>query len=318
VFIAWQGFTIYADRFDTDDVLFRAVMLAAMLAIAALAVQIPDVTHGRSTGFAVAYVVLRSLLVGLYVRAYRHVPRARPLIVRYGTGYAAGTALWLGSLAIEEPARFLIWGVALVFEYSLPILSRRLHGFIPIDVSHLPERFALFTLIVLGESVVSVALGTADSDWRPASAASAMLGFVAVAALWWVYFDVGAGLRVRRAPGRVLLFAYIHIPLLVALTSVAAGVNILIEQSGAEHLDLGARVALGAGTALYLGCLTSAQATTARQLSRPMVIARVVAGAAGLLLIPAGTMIAPVGFAGVLAVVLALLAVVESALLRAA
>jgi low temperature requirement protein LtrA len=62
-----------------------------------------------------------------------------------------------------------------------------------------PERFALFPLIVLGESVVAVALGTADSDWRPASAASAMLGFAAVAALWCVYFDVGAGLRVRRA-----------------------------------------------------------------------------------------------------------------------
>ena len=41
VFIAWQGFTFYADRFDTDDVLFRAVMLAAMLAIAALAVADP-------------------------------------------------------------------------------------------------------------------------------------------------------------------------------------------------------------------------------------------------------------------------------------
>jgi low temperature requirement protein LtrA len=58
--------------------------------------------------FAVAYVVLRSLLVGLYVRAYRHVPKAHPLIVRYATGYAAGTVLWLSALAIEEPARFLI------------------------------------------------------------------------------------------------------------------------------------------------------------------------------------------------------------------
>ena len=74
VFIAWQGFTIYADRFDTDDVVFRLVIFAAMLAIAALAVQIPDVAHGESTGFVIAYVVLRSLMVGLYLRSYRHVP----------------------------------------------------------------------------------------------------------------------------------------------------------------------------------------------------------------------------------------------------
>jgi len=54
VFIAWQGFTIYADRFDTDDVVFRLAIFAAMLAIAALAVQIPDVAHGESTGFVAA------------------------------------------------------------------------------------------------------------------------------------------------------------------------------------------------------------------------------------------------------------------------
>lgn len=66
VFLAWQGFSFYADRFDTDDVVFRLVMFAAMLAIAALAIQIPDVAHGdSSTGFAVAYIVLRSLMVGL-------------------------------------------------------------------------------------------------------------------------------------------------------------------------------------------------------------------------------------------------------------
>jgi low temperature requirement protein LtrA len=68
VFIAWQGFTFYADRFDSDDVLFRAVVLAAMLAIAALAVQIPDVAEGRrDAGFVVAYAVLRSLTIGLYL-----------------------------------------------------------------------------------------------------------------------------------------------------------------------------------------------------------------------------------------------------------
>ncbi|MGH2556631.1 MAG: low temperature requirement protein A, partial [Actinomycetota bacterium] len=86
VFIAWQGFMAYADRFDTDDVVFGGVTLLAMMAIAALAVQVPDVTHGESTGFVIAYVVVRALMVGLYLRSYRHVPKARPLIVRYAGG----------------------------------------------------------------------------------------------------------------------------------------------------------------------------------------------------------------------------------------
>jgi low temperature requirement protein LtrA len=128
-----------------------------------------------------------------------------------------------------------------------------------------------------------------------------MLGFAAVAALWWVNFDVGAGLRVRRGPGRILLFAYPHIPLLAGLTAVAAGVNILIEQSEAEHLDPGARAALGGGTVLYLACLTAAQATTARRLPRAPVAARLAAGGAILLLLAGGALIPPVGFAGAMA-----------------
>ncbi len=38
-----------------------------------------------------------------------------------------------------------------------------------IYASHLVERFGLFTLIVLGESVISVAQGAADVDWTAAT-----------------------------------------------------------------------------------------------------------------------------------------------------
>ncbi|MDQ3870647.1 MAG: low temperature requirement protein A, partial [Chloroflexota bacterium] len=161
VFISWQGFSVYADRFDTDDIMFRSVIFLGMLAIAALAVQVPDVTHGDSTGFAIAYVALRSLMISLYLRSYRHVPEARPLVVRYTGGYSVGLALWLVSLAFDSPERYVLWGIALAWEYSLPTITRRLHSSIPVHASHLPERFALFTIIVLGESIVAVALGTA-------------------------------------------------------------------------------------------------------------------------------------------------------------
>jgi hypothetical protein len=140
-------------------------MLAAMLAIAALAVQIPDVAAGRhDAGFVAAYVTLRSLLVALYLRAWPHAPAARALIVRYAGGYTVSIALWLGSLLVDPPVRYVLWGVGLAIEYAMPVLAQRIHARIPVDPSHVPERFALFTIIVLGESVVAVALGTADQD----------------------------------------------------------------------------------------------------------------------------------------------------------
>jgi low temperature requirement protein LtrA len=265
VFIAWQGFTFYADRFDSDDVLFRAVMLAAMLAIAALAVQIPDVAAGRhDAGFVVAYVTLRSLLVALYLRAWPHAVAARPLIARYAGGYSLSIALWLLSLLVDPPLRYVLWGVGLAIEYAMPVVAQRIHARIPVDPSHVPERFGLFTIIVLGESVVAVALGTADEDWRVASALTAGLGFVSVACLWWVYFDRGMAGGLSSATGSMQIYTRIHIPLLAALTAVGAGVHMLIQEAAAGEAQSGAAWALDGGAALYLLCLTVAQHVTDR------------------------------------------------------
>ncbi|TML48802.1 MAG: low temperature requirement protein A [Actinobacteria bacterium] len=72
VWVAWQGYMAYADRFDSDDLAFRVAYFLAMLAIAAMAVLIPDVAIGiHSAGFAISYVALRSIMLGLYARAWR-------------------------------------------------------------------------------------------------------------------------------------------------------------------------------------------------------------------------------------------------------
>jgi low temperature requirement protein LtrA len=280
VFVAWQGFSFYADRFDTDDVLFRVVMLTAMLAIAALAVQVPEVASGEhSAGFVVSYVTLRSLVIALYLRAWRSAPEARPLIVRYAGGYSLSVAIWLGSLLVDPPARYVMWGVGLAIDYAMPVLAQRLHARIPVHAGHVRERFALFTIIVLGESVVAVALGTAATEERASSAGTAALGFVAVACLWWVYFDRGIDDAFAARRGAVQRFTRVHIPLLAALTAVAAGVHMLIEESG-MHVDAGAAWALDGGAALYLVCLTVLQGTTAAGVGAQVRVARAVAGAA--------------------------------------
>jgi low temperature requirement protein LtrA len=264
------------------------------------------VAHGESTGFVVAYAVLRSLMVALYLRSYRHVPAARPLIVRYASGYSLGIALWLASLAFAAPTRYVLWGVALAWEYSLPVLFRRFHAAIPVSTTHVPERFALFTIIVLGETIVAVALGTAGNDWALEAAVAGALGFVAAAALWWIYFGTGAGMDVRPTTRAILVFTHFHIPVLAALTAVSAGVALAIQQAPG-HLDDGARWALCGGAAAYLACLTVAQRALVRGVSRRKVIARAVAIAALVVIALAGAELRTVAFvASTTAVLLAL------------
>ena len=59
----------------------------------------------------------------------------------------------------------------------------------PVHPRHLPERFGLLVLIVLGEGVIGVVLGTAQVSWTVLSGAVAFGGFLTAAAIWWLYFD---------------------------------------------------------------------------------------------------------------------------------
>ena len=312
VFIAWQGFTFYADRFDTDDVVFRLAILAAMLAVSALAVRIPGVASGRhDAGFVIAYVCLRSLLIALYLRAWRARPEARPLIARYAGGYSVSVCLWLISLAVAPPWRYVLWGIGLTIEYAMPFVAQRFHARVPVDPSHVPERFALFTIIVLGESVVAVTLGEAHNHWRAASAVTAAIGFAAVACLWWVYFGRGIPGGLSSTTGSMQLYSRIHIPLLGALTAVGAGVNMLIAESAGD-VDVGAGWALAGGAALYLLCLTIAQSRTDRPPALETRRLRASALVLLVLLAAIAPLLAPVAFAALATAVLVALIVLEA------
>jgi low temperature requirement protein LtrA len=316
VYVAWQGYMAYADRFDSDDLAFRLVYFAAMLAIAAMAVLIGDVADGSHSGaFALAYVTLRSLMLLLYWRAWRAVPEARPLIRRYGSGYSVAVAIWLASLAIATPNRYVLWGVALVLELSLPPLSTRIHRLVPTHGSHLPERWALFTLIVIGESIVAVAVETSGANWRFDSATAAVLGFAAVTAVWWLYFDRQPDVVLRGTSPAPVVYSYAHIPLLMSLAAMSAGVSLLIERAGEDHLGTGPSVALLGGVVLYVISLIATRTVTISGPHRLGVSLKLGAVAIILSLLLAEAAIPPVVLAGALALVLGALVWAERTLI---
>jgi low temperature requirement protein LtrA len=251
VWWAWVGYTVYADRFDTDDVVHRALVLAGMLAVVAMALSIHDALHGGGARFALAFVAVRGIVLLLNARARRHAAAARPLLNLYLAAFSIGASLWLVSVIVPAPARYVLWGLALFLELSAPWLGRRQIARAPIHASHLVERFGLFTLIVLGESVISVAQGAADVDWTAATVAAAIGGFLAVACLWWLYFDrIDDG--TIRSVLQGLTWNYAHLPLLAGLVSVAVGTEFAVREAASGALERSTTVALGGGTALYL------------------------------------------------------------------
>jgi low temperature requirement protein LtrA len=255
VWWAWVGYTVYADRFDTDDLIHRVLVLAGMLAVIAMALSVHDALHGGSAQFALAFVAVRGIVLLLNARARRHAVAARPLLNLFLAAFSTGAALWLVSVLVPEPARYVLWGIALLIELSAPWVGRRQIVKAPVQASHLVERFGLFTLIVLGESVISVAQGAANVDWTAATVAAAVAGFVAVACLWWLYFDrldEGAVRSVLRG----LVWNYSHLPLLAGLVSVAVGTEYAVLEAATGRLERSTTLALGGGTAVYLLAVT--------------------------------------------------------------
>lgn len=84
--------------------------------------------------------------------------------------------LWLISALVPAPTRFVLWALAFAIDLGTPWAAVQHTVRVPTDAAHLPERFGLFTLILLGESVVAVLQGTeSQDDWTPVAAAPCIL-----------------------------------------------------------------------------------------------------------------------------------------------
>lgn len=260
VWWAWVGYTFYADRFDTDDLVLRLAMLTAMLAVAWLAVEIPGVfeSPGGAARFAAAYAAVRLVLVGLYLRAHYHEPQARPLTRRYIAGFTAGATLWLASAWVPSPARYVLWAIGVMVELTPPLLSSAAFRRVPFHISHIPERFAAFTIIALGETVLLVATGMGSEHLGAEGAVSAVFGFVVAACLWWLYFEFADATPLARRLLAPQTYAYGHLLVFAGITATGAGALLAI-RAGADTLEPGGRWALCGGGAAFLSAIAAIQ-----------------------------------------------------------
>ncbi len=166
---AWFGHTMYATRFDADDVVHRLLTLVQIFAAAAMAANAKQELADRdSAGFGAAYAVQRIVLVIQYLRARRE-PKTRQLATIYATGFGIAAILWTVAAVVPPPLRFWLWGAALLIDLSTPLLTIRHTQTVPPHPEHLAERFGLFTIILLGESVAAVMRGMESQEsWRDA------------------------------------------------------------------------------------------------------------------------------------------------------
>ena len=294
---AWNYTTWMTNWFDPDTVPVRLVLVFVMLASLLMAVAIPQGFGGYALLFACAYSGLqigRNAFVvavtprGVFNQNFRQILAwsvlSAPLWVAGGIvdAEAARSVLWLGALGLDLAAPLAT--------YWVPGMGITAMSQWQIEGAHFGERFQLFVIIVLGESVVLAGATATAAGLSVDVVAALLLAFLSSTALWWLYFGQLAGTvleRIRAATvddrGRIGrdIYTYLHLPIIAGIVLVAVGDELAIAHP-TDDLHGGGALATLAGPALFLGGLMACAA----RLGQTQSLARAIAVLALLATVP--------------------------------
>ena len=257
VFWIWNAFTYYTERFESGGLEDRFFTFLALLPVAGLAVFAEGGLAEHHDEFAIAYLCARAVNMIGWVRAARNVEAFRPVAKRFLIGFIVPALLIVISMESGPDERLWLWGIAVLIDVLTPSLTMRQQAKLPpISMDRFPERFGLFTLIVLGESLVGVigALSVlSDNDGlRRSTWLTAPFGLAIGFGLWWLYFDFVARRPPRQQVTNVLVWVYLHLLAVTMIAVTGAGISLAIVDDATGALDLGSQrlVATGVGGTL--------------------------------------------------------------------
>ena len=248
---AWMTFTWFASAYDCDDVPYRLATLVQIAGALILAAGVPRAfdLHDFSL-VTLGYVVMRLASVSQWLRAAHANAAGRRTALRYAAGVSGCQVAWVGLLALPAGWYPLGWLAMATAEMLVPIWAEAAAR-TTWNPHHIAERYGLFTLIVLGESVLAASTAIQSAlDTRQATTglfSVALGGLLIVFALWWLYFArPAARLLVSSRAG--FIWGYGHLLIWASAAAIGAGLAVAVDHA-TGHSDL---PALGVGAAVTI------------------------------------------------------------------
>lgn len=191
---AWMNFTWFASAYDTDDVLYRVMVFVQMVGVLILAAGIPRAFDRADFGvITLGYVVMRLAMVSQWARAAAADDARRRCALRYAIGITVVQIGWVARLGLGDAAGLVAFVVLALAELAVPVWAEAA-GRTTWHPRHMAERYGLFTIIVLGESVLAATTGVQaaiDSDRAFAGLVPVIIGgLLIVFMMWWIYFEM--------------------------------------------------------------------------------------------------------------------------------
>ncbi|MEU9876656.1 low temperature requirement protein A [Streptomyces phaeochromogenes] len=255
---AWMNFTWFASAYDNDDVLYRVVTLIQIAGVLVLAAGVSQAFEDHDFLLVLlGYVIMRMALTVQWLRVARNADGAeRRMALRYAGGVLVCQVGWVGLVLLPEAGRPWLFLVMAIAEMCVPLVAEREFNTVW-HPHHISERYGLFTIIVLGETIaaatIAVKVGVDENDALGELLPIASGGLLIIFAAWWIYFVVPIHGHLSSSR-KAFLWGYGHYVIFASAAAIGAGLEVAVEQAvGKAHIStLAASAAVTLPTALFL------------------------------------------------------------------
>jgi low temperature requirement protein LtrA len=283
VWWAWTQFTWALNAADTTHPWVEMGTLAATAVAFFMAVALPDAFHGRELWFAVPYVLVRVIGLGLYTWVASANPSQRTAVRIFTLFSLGGLIAVLAGGIIGGTWQYWLWGLAIILDIVAAAVGGQAEGW-NLHPEHFAERHGLFVIIALGETLIVAAGGVTGITWTGELVAVAVLSVAVTCALWWSYFTrakpiLDHALESRHGSEQSMqardVYSLIHFPMLCGIIAYAVAIEEAIAHPH-EPLLTGGRIALAVGLVLFIGGMGIAIWRATRRLLLPRLVLAIV------------------------------------------
>ena len=240
VFWSWVNGSEYYDLHGSDSIRTRIFTFLQMLCVAAVAIAIPDVFEGQQHGFAITFAVIQILVTYLWWSVGLYDPSHRVFNKFYTINYGIAFVLLIISIFTDQQTTIILWIAVLLLNLTAPLTAAHTviavlkeRGQVFSASATIVERFGLFTIIVLTESILSTIGGVSElKDKEPAVWIAFILGILIAFLLWSIYFDMTSEQETKKEYKYLQWLVFLHFPLLAGLSIAGACLKVLIAGLG--------------------------------------------------------------------------------------
>jgi low temperature requirement protein LtrA len=284
VMYAWFMTVWTSNWLDADRQPVRLLLLSLMFASLVMSTSISEAFGDRAGLFVAGYLAIqigRTAFAVVSFRGHRlHMHFVNALAWEIGTA-----PIWIAGIAADGDARLVLWAAATLITYGGVIAGHPLPGRkspfssdSQIYAEHLLERFRLFFLIALGETVLTLGNAFTDQPMQADRLLVLAVAFAGTVALWWCYFhraeEIGLDAIDGAAnPSRIVAIGnYTLIVMVIGIIAIAVGDELAIaEPTGPSTLSTA--LLIFGGPAIFLLAQLGFMRGATGQMPRPRVLA---------------------------------------------